>query len=329
MTNDIYVYIEHENGFIKDVSLELLAKAEELKASRMYHNINIVALVIGSNIAKVANECAYYGADKVIKYANDELIDYHTTNYATVIAEILTQDKPSAFLIGGTALGRDLAPRISAKLQTGLTADATHIEFNPDDESSDQLWITRPAFGGNLFATIICPDKRPQMATIRPNVFTKNEPDTSKVALISDFSLDIPMKKDMKYVKKVTKKMNRVEIEKAKIIVSGGRGVKQDLSLLEETAKSLHGEMAVSRAIVDEGLAPKTIQVGQTGKTVRPVIYLACGISGAVQHTAGMDNSEMIIAINTDENAPIFDVADISIVGNAQAILNEINAKLR
>lgn len=329
MTNDIYVYIEHESNIIKDVSLELLAKAMELKAARNDHNINIVAILIGSNLANISNECAYYGADKVIRYSNEDLTDYHTTNYANVIAEILKENKPSAFLIGGTALGRDLAPRISAKLQTGLTADATHIEFNPDDESSDQLWITRPAFGGNLFATIICPDRRPQMATIRPNVFTKNEPDTTKAAIISDFALDIPMKKDMKYVKKVTKKMNRVEIEKAKIIVSGGRGVKQDLPLLEETAKTLKGEMAVSRAIVDEGLAPKTIQVGQTGKTVRPVIYLACGISGAVQHTAGMDNSEMIIAINTDENAPIFDVADISIVGNAQAILTEINAKLR
>lgn len=329
MTNDIYVYIEHENNFIKDVSLELLAKATELKASRPDHNINIVALLIGHDISNVTNECAYHGADKIIRYKNDDLKDYHTTNYANVIAEILKENKPSSFLIGGTPLGRDLAPRISAKMQTGLTADATHVEFNPDDESSDQLWITRPAFGGNLFATIICPDRRPQMATIRPNVFTKSEPDNTKAAIISDFNLDISMKKDMKYVKKIAKKLNNVEIEKAKIIVSGGRGVKQDLPLIEETAKSLNGEMAVSRAIVDEGLAPKTIQVGQTGKTVRPVIYLACGISGAVQHTAGMDNSDMIIAINTDENAPIFDVADISIVGNAQAILTEINAKLR
>lgn len=329
MNNNIFVYIEHENETIEAVSLQLLAKAQELKASRPTKNIQVVAIIIGDQISNVTNDCIYFGADEVIRFKHPALKDYNTCHYAEIMSAIINEHKPNAFLIGGSPQGRDLAPRISAKLKTGLTADATHIEYNPDDETSDELWITRPAFGGNLFATIVCPDHRPQMATIRSNVFKQNEKDTKRVGMISDFNMDFTPKKDIRYIKKITKKIERKNIEKAKIIVSGGRGVQKDLSLLEETAKTLKGEMAVSRAIVDDGLAPKTIQVGQTGKTVRPVIYLACGISGAVQHTAGMDNSEMIIAINTDENAPIFDVADISIVGNAQAILNEINAKLR
>ncbi len=329
MNNDIYVYIEHENNQIKEVSLELLSKAEELKTTRPNFKINVVAIVLGNNINDLASECIYYGADKVIMYNNKGLDTYNTSNYAKVISQILNEFNPEAFLIGGTTTGRDLAPRISAKIKTGLTADATSIEFNPEDINSKELWITRPAFGGNLFATIVCPKHRPQMATIRGNVFTKNNPDKTRTGLIQEFEYNLELNDDIKYIKRITKNIERQDITKARIIVSGGRGVSNDLDLLEETATSLKGEIAVSRALVDEGLAPKTIQVGQTGKTVRPIIYIACGISGAVQHTAGMDKSEMIIAINEDENAPIFNIADISIIGNAQAVLHEINAKLR
>lgn len=328
MKNDIYVYIEHEQGIIKDVSLELIAKAQELKISRFDFNIKIVGLVLGSNIETISQQAIQFGADSTIQYHNDDLTIYNTANYATVIAEIVKENDPEALLIGGTLLGRDLAPRISAKIKTGLTADATSIVFNPDDETSRQLWITRPAFGGNLFATIVCPEHRPQMATVRENVFTKNVQDTSRTGEIVDFSYDLVSNNDIKILKKITKTIVRSDITKARIIVSGGRGVAKDICLLEETAHSLHGEVAASRALVDEGLCSKTIQVGQTGKTVRPIIYIACGISGAVQHTAGMDHSEMIIAINSDEKAPIFDIADIGIVGDAKKILHEINTLL-
>jgi electron transfer flavoprotein alpha subunit len=329
MNNDIYVYIEHENNQIKDVSLELICKAVELKVSRPAFDINVVSIVIGSKVDVVAQECIYFGSDNVVTFQDESLTEYNTTNYATIIAEMVQQYDPESLLIGGTIMGRDLAPRISAKLHTGLTADATSIVFNPDDETSKELWITRPAFGGNLYATIVCPSHRPQMATIRSNVFEKLERDTNRVGDIVTFECDYTPNKSLTYIKKIAKKEDNADITKAKIIVSGGRGVSKDLTLLEETAHNLHGEVAVSRVLVDEGIAPKTIQVGQTGKTVRPVIYLACGISGAVQHTAGMNKSEMIIAINNDENAPIFDIADISIVGNAQAILHELNIRLR
>lgn len=329
MNHDIFIYIEHENHKIKEVSLELIAKAMLLKEQRPHNNPNVVAILIGSDINTMQKECIYYGADKVITYEHPALEDYNTTNYARVISKIIEQEDPEVFLIGGTIIGRDLAPRISARIKTGLTADATSIKFHPDDKDSNELWITRPAFGGNLFATIICPEHRPQMATVRPNVFTMNERNENRVGVIEAFQYDLPMNTDIKYIKRITKEIERKDITKARIIVSGGRGVSKNLELLEETAHNFHGEVAVSRALVDEGVAPKTIQVGQTGKTVKPVIYLACGISGAVQHTAGMDKSEMIIAINNDENAPIFDIADISIVGNAQAILQEINTRLR
>ncbi len=329
MNNDIFVYIENFDNKILDVSLELLAKANMLKESRPDFNTSIVAVLIGHNINELKKECIYYGADKVIGYDDQALALYNTTNYALVISEIVKAYYPEAFLIGGTLLGRDLAPRLSAKVETGLTADATSIEFNPEDTTSKQLWITRPAFGGNLFATIICPSHRPQMATIRPNVFDKSTRDETRFGEVIDFDYKLVPNNDITYVKKINKQLSRKNIQKAKIIVSGGRGVSKSLDLLQETATSLKGEVAVSRALVDEGIAPKDIQVGQTGKTVRPVIYLACGISGAVQHTAGMDKSDLIIAINNDEKAPIFDIADISIIGDAKDILSEINAKLR
>lgn len=329
MNNDIYVYIEHEQGIIRDVSLQLIAKAKELKESRTQFNISIIGIVIGSNIEHISTKAIQHGADGTIEYQNESLETFNTSNYAKVISEILIKNDPEAFLIGGTLTGRDLAPRISAKVKTGLTADATSIEFNPEDTESKELWITRPAFGGNLFATIVCPKHRPQMATIRENVFEMLESDSSRTGKITTFEYNLEPNNDIKILKKITKTTVRNDITKAKIIVSGGRGVSKDMNLLEETANSLHGEVAASRALVDEGLVSKTIQVGQTGKTVRPVIYIACGISGAVQHTAGMDHSEMIIAINSDEKAPIFDIADIGIIGDAKQILNEINVQLR
>jgi len=329
MNNDIYVYIEHNNGIIRDVSKQLIAKAQLLKQSRVDFSINVVAIVLDYKTSNLSSDVIKYGADKVIEYVNPKLETYNTSNYSKVISKIIETYDPESLLIGGTIIGRDLAPRISAKVKTGLTADATSIEFNQEDETSKELWITRPAFGGNLFATIICPNHRPQMATIRENVFESLEYDNSRTGEIIHFDGKFTFRNDIKILKKITKEIERKDITKARIIVSGGRGVSNEIPLLEETALSLHGEVAASRALVDEGIVSKSIQVGQTGKTVRPIIYLACGISGAVQHTAGMDNSEMIIAINSDEKAPIFDIADIGIIGDAKQILNEINTQLR
>jgi electron transfer flavoprotein alpha subunit len=229
MNNDIYVYIEHNNVTIREVSLELISKAQELKASRPNLDINIVGVLIGSSIELLVTKVIHYGADKVITYENKDLETYNTSNYSKVISEIIIENDPEAFLIGGTLLGRDLAPRISAKVKTGLTADATSIEFNPEDETSKELWITRPAFGGNLFATIVCPKHRPQMATIRENVFTKNMIDTTKGGIITSFDYDLIPNHDIRVLKKITKQTVRNDITKARIIVSGGRGVSKDI----------------------------------------------------------------------------------------------------
>ncbi len=289
----------------------------------------VVAILIGSKVTHLVDDCIYHGADKVVYFENESLEYFNSTNYAKVISEIVKRYSPEALLVGGSVLGRDLAPRVSAKLVTGLTADATSIEFNTEEKNSKELWITRPAFGGNLYATIVCPKHRPQMATIRGNVFTKKIADINRTGEVIQFEYNLRPNNDITYIKKIDKTQDQIDITKARIIVSGGRGVAKDLNVLKDTAEVLHGEVAVSRALVDEGCAPKKIQVGQTGKTVRPTIYLACGISGAVQHTAGMDKSEMIIAINKDENAPIFDIADVSIVGDAKDVLSKVVSKLR
>lgn len=329
MNNDIFIYIEHNNETIKEVSLELLNKAKELSYSRPTFNCNIVGVLIGDQKTELEKEVLYYGADKVITYYSKDLATYNTANYALVLNEIITEYKPLIFLFGGTNTGRDLAPRLSAKAKTGLTADATSIEFNEEDKDSKTLWITRPAFGGNLFATIVCEDHLPQMATIRPGIFIKQGRIVTEDLNIIEFTKDLSFTKGIKIKKTIKKEKSlHADITKANIIVSAGRGVKNDINLLKEASTSLKGELAGSRAIIDEGILSKDIQVGQTGKTVRPNIYLACGISGAVQHTAGMNNSELIIAINTDEAAPIFDIADISIVGDAVPILQEMVEKL-
>jgi electron transfer flavoprotein alpha subunit len=330
MSKDIFIYIEHDNKTIKDVSLELINKAMELSLSRPTFHSNIVAVMLGDKQTDLEKDPIYYGADKVITYYHENLQTYNTRNYALVITEIIKEFKPLAFLFGGTNTGRDLAPRVSARAQTGLTADATSIEFNIEDSSSKTLWITRPAFGGNLYATIVCEDHLPQMATIRPGIFMKQGRVVTKECNIISFEKELSFRKGITINKKIIKESSsHKDITKANIIVSAGRGVKNNIPLLQEASVSLKGELAASRAIVDEGFVNKSIQVGQTGKTVRPTIYLACGISGAVQHTAGMSNSELVIAINTDEQATIFDIADVSIVGDAVPILKKLIEKLK
>lgn len=323
MSKDCFVFIE-DNTEIKDISLQLLSEAQRIKQEHSAHIENIVALYLTSKEIDLSS-LYKYGADKVILVKDESLSPYDTVVYADVIKQVIEDYKPSIFLIGGSIIGRDLAPRVSAKLQTGLTADTTHLTV--EDETGLFL-MTRPAFGGNINATIICNEKTPQMATVRNNVFEKEEfnlPVTKPIL----FNPVILNRSSIKILKETPKPKHDSDITKARIIVSGGRGVSNCFDSLSEIAKCLDGEVGASRAVVDQQIAPKDIQVGQTGTTVRPVVYLACGISGAIQHTAGMDKSELILALNTDPKAPIFDIADVGLVVDAKEVLPLLQKRLK
>lgn len=319
---DIYVFAQQTNGIIHEVSFELIGEARRLVKQIKHVNFKVVSVLLGNNIKDKAEQLIHYGADKVIVCDNKILENYQTETYTKVLTKIIKEYKPDSFLIGATVLGRDLAPRIAARCKTGLTADATLLEIDKENENSTLLWITRPAFGGNLFGTIICPNHRPQMATIRPKVFEPIKLDKYRTGEIINFESELS-KDDLKVtlLEIIDKIETGIDISKANIIVSGGRGIGDNFNLLQDVAKKLGGVVGASRAAVDEGFATKDMQVGQTGKTVRPKVYIACGISGAVQHVAGMDKSDFIIAINKDSQAPIFNVANVGIVGDGLEIL--------
>jgi electron transfer flavoprotein alpha subunit len=323
----IFVFIEQRDKNIEKVSLELIGKAKELAA---VINTTVTAVMLGHQMDEKAAELNYYGADKVI-YVDDKNLDlYMTEPYTYSITEIVNKNKPEIMLFGATAIGRDLAPRVSARVKTGLTADCTGLEINVEDNNN--LMMTRPAFGGNIMATIACPDHRPQMATVRPGVMKQLPVNRTKEVNVEKLSLNIPKKcfnvEILDVIKHVQEKM---KIEDAKVIVSGGRGVgkTENFAMLEELAELLGGTVSASRAAVDAGWIAKDRQVGQTGKTVRPNLYIACGISGAIQHIAGMEESDLIIAINKDEYAPIFEVADVSIVGDINKIIPQFIEELK
>ena len=270
-----------------------------------------------------------YGADKVVVVDHPSLKEYTTEPYTHAMYSVIESYKPEVVLYGATAIGRDLAPRVSARVKTGLTADCTKLEV---DAETKNLRMTRPAFGGNIMATIVCPDHRPQMATVRPGVMQR----ANKIAgAKADLDVvELTFEKNNKYVEvmEVVKTVvDKMDIMDAKILVSGGRGVgnKENFKLLEDFAKVIGGEVSSSRASVDAGWTEKDQQVGQTGKTVRPNLYFAIGISGAIQHLAGMEESDVIIAINKDETAPIFDVADYGLVGDFKAILPILTEQMK
>ncbi|MFW6298203.1 MAG: electron transfer flavoprotein subunit alpha/FixB family protein [Bacillota bacterium] len=326
-TKSMAIFIEQRNGNIQPVSYELLGEARRLLKARN-RPWTITALLLGNGLSnKAIDSLVEYGADRVLYMEDERLEAFDTLHYTDAIETLIEETKPEAFLIGGTILGRDLAPRISARLHTGLTADATHIDFD-DDPASDILHITRPAFGGNLYATIVCEEFKPQMASIRPGVFEKGEPNPKKEGSIERRTFNSKRPSMTKTVQVHPKETSKESIDKANIVVSAGRGVKGCLHLVRDVAKHVEGSVGGSRALVDDGLMEKTAQVGQTGTTVRPTIYLACGISGAIQHLAGMDKSETIIAINKDPEAPIFNVADLGIVGDAKPILESLKKEL-
>lgn len=333
----VFVFAQQVDNVISNIAYELIGKGKELAKDL---GVEVTAVLVGSDVKGLADQLAEYGADKVIVVDDPELKEYRTEPYTHAIASVIKEFKPEIFLIGATAIGRDLGPRVCARIHTGLTADCTKLDIgdfpmNPvpgRETKHNQLLMTRPAFGGNTIATIACPDFRPQMATVRPGVMQKAPKEAGKKAVITEFNPGFT--KNNKYVDilEVVKAVsNTVDIMDAKILVSGGRGVgsPENFKILDDLAEAIGGTVSCSRAVVDSGWKPKDLQVGQTGKTVRPHVYFAIGISGAIQHVAGMEESDIIIAINKDESAPIFDVADYGIVGDLNKIVPMLTEKIK
>ena len=324
----VWVFAEQRDGELQKVALELLGKGREI-ADKL--KVELTAVLLGSKIDALAERLLAFGADKVL-YADSELLAHYTTDgYAKVIIDLAKERKPEIIFIGASFIGRDLGPRISATLATGLTADCTALDIDPENNN---LLMTRPAFGGNLMATIVCADNRPQMSTVRPGVFEKLTKDETKISAdkIEKFvpalqASDIRTK--VLEVVKIVKDI--VDIGEADVIVSGGRGIgsKEGFVVLQELADVLDGTVAGSRASIEYGWIDKALQVGQTGKTVRPQVYIAIGISGAIQHLAGMQDSDYIIAINKDEGAAIMKVADLALVGDYTKIVPELIAQIK
>ena len=333
----VYVFAQQVDNEISGIALELLGKGKELAAKL---ETEVTAVLIGYNVKNLADKLAEYGADKVILVDDPELEVYRTEPYAHALASVINKYKPEIVLVGATAIGRDLGPTVSARVATGLTADCTVLEIGDfplvaipgQEQKHNQLLMTRPAFGGNTIATIACPNNRPQMATVRPGVMQKIEPIKGAKAVVEEFNPGFTPDKRYVTIKEVVKAVtDTVDIMDAKILVSGGRGVgtPENFKLLEDLAAVLGGTVSCSRAVVDAGWKPKDLQVGQTGKTVRPHVYFAIGISGAIQHVAGMEESDIIIAINKDEDAPIFDVADYGIVGDLNKIVPQLTESIK
>ena len=332
------IYAQQVDGKLSPITLELLGKARELAES--LDDKTVTAVLIGENVGGLVDELAEYGADKVVVIDDPKLKDYRTEPYTQALAGYINEFKPEIVLVGATAIGRDLGPRTSARVETGLTADCTKLGIGDyplvaipgQEQKHKQLLMTRPAFGGNTIATIACPNNRPQMATVRPGVMQKIEPRKGDKAEVINWKTALEENNCYVTIEKVVKEVSKVaDISAAKILVSGGRGVgsAENFKLLDDLAAVLGGTVSCSRAVVDAGWKPKELQVGQTGKTVRPHVYFAIGISGAIQHVAGMEESDIIIAINKDENAPIFDVADYGIVGDLNKVVPLLTEKLK
>ena len=335
----VYVFAQQVDNEISGIAFELLGKGKELAADL---GTDVTAVLIGSDVKGLVDSLAQYGADRVIVVDDPELKEYRTEPYAHALASVINEYKPEIVLVGATAIGRDLGPTVSARVATGLTADCTVLEIGDfplvpipgkeDEQLHNQLLMTRPAFGGNTIATIACPYNRPQMATVRPGVMQKIDPIAGAKAEVIEFNPGFTPNNKYVTIKEVVKAVsNTVDIMDAKILVSGGRGVgsPENFKMLEELAEAIGGTVSCSRAVVDNGWLPRELQVGQTGKTVRPQVYFAIGISGAIQHVAGMEESDIIIAINKDEDAPIFDVADYGIVGDLNKVVPQLTAQLK
>ncbi|MEA5083248.1 MAG: electron transfer flavoprotein subunit alpha/FixB family protein [Lachnospiraceae bacterium] len=326
MSKDVYVLMEQRDGEIQKVGIELLGEATKLAGDL---GQKVVAILLGSNIKDKAEKCIRYGADKVVVVDAPELEEYLTEPYAKALTQIVKTYEPEIVLFGATSIGRDLAPRVSARIHTGLTADCTGLAIAEDTKL---LMMTRPAFGGNIMATIMCKEHRPQMATVRPGVMKALVKDASRKGEIDEVKVEFTAADTAVKIREVVKDTKKaVDITEAKYLVSGGRGIggAAAFDTLRELADVLGGEISSSRANVDAGWIDRSRQVGQTGKTVRPDLYVACGISGAIQHVAGMEGAEYIIAINKNDTAPIFDLADLGFVGDCKVIIPKLTEALR
>lgn len=333
----VFVFAQQVDNVLDGVAFELLGKGKELAKDL---NTEVTAVLIGSGVKELADQLAEYGADRAIVVDDPQLKDYRTEPYAHALASVINEYKPEIMLVGATAIGRDLGPTVSARVKTGLTADCTMLEIGDfplnaapgQEQQHNQLLMTRPAFGGNTIATIACPYNRPQMATVRPGVMQKIAPIAGAKANVVEYNPGFtPNDRYVEILNIVKAVKNTANIMDAKILVSGGRGVgsKENFKLLEDLAEVLGGTVSCSRAVVENGWLPVDLQVGQTGKTVRPQIYFAIGISGAIQHVAGMEDSDLIVAINKDEDAPIFDVADYGLVGDLNKIVPALTTALK
>ena len=333
----VYVFAQQVDNEVSSIALELIGKGKDLAKDL---NTTVTAVLVGSNVMGLTEILGEYGADRVIVVDDPELKEYRTEPYTHALSSVIEKYKPDVFLIGATAIGRDLGPRVCARIHTGLTADCTQLDIGDfplvptpgKEQKHNQLLMTRPAFGGNTIATIACPEFRPQMATVRPGVMQKLPREAARKAEIEEFNPGfVPNEKYVEIMEVVKAVSNVADIMDAKILVSGGRGVgsPENFKILDELAEAIGGTVSCSRAVVDAGWKPKDLQVGQTGKTVRPHVYFAIGISGAIQHVAGMEESDIIIAINKDESAPIFDVADYGVVGDLNKIVPVLTQKIK
>ena len=326
MNKDIYVVVEQVDGVVQKVGIELIGIASKLAADL---GQEVVAVLLGKEVKGLAENLIHHGANKVICVEDPILEHYATEPYTKALNAIVEAKKPEIVLYGATSIGRDLAPRVSARVHTGLTADCTKLEIDPETKL---LLMTRPAFGGNIMATIVCKEFRPQMATVRPGVMQALPTDTSRTGEVELFTVEFTdADMNIKIREVIKEKHAKVDITEAKVLVSGGRGIgnAEYFDVLKELADELGGLVTSSRANVDAGWIGRERQVGQTGKTVRPDLYMACGISGAIQHLAGMEDSEFIVAINKDAQAPIFDVADLGVVGDLHKIMPILIDKVR
>lgn len=316
--HDVWVFAEQREGALMPVVKELLGEGRKL-ADEI--GCSLCTVLCGNNVDDLVGELFEYGADKVYLADHKELKSYRTDAYTIVIHDAIKQYKPEIVLLGATHIGRDLGPCLAVRCNTGLTADCTKLEIDPEDKKIKQ---TRPAFGGNLMATIICPNHRPQMSTVRPGVMEKSGRVPGRKGEVISLSVNL-LKEDLKTrILEVVKEVGEaVSLTDAEIIVAGGMGLggAEGFDLLKKLADKLGGVVAASRAAVDAGWIDHSYQVGQTGTTVRPKVYFACGISGAIQHVAGMQNAEQIIAINKNQNAPIFEVADYGIAGDLYQVI--------
>ncbi len=326
MNKDVYVVVEQRGGCIEKVGCELLGKALDLAAAL---DQRVVAVLLGDGVRQKAENLFAYGASEVVVVDDPVLKEYTTEPYTKALVSVIETFKPEIMLFGATFIGRDLAPRVAARIHTGLTADCTGLDIDPE---SRLLLMTRPAFGGNIMATIVCREYRPQMATVRPGVMQAILPDASRGGKVIAHPVAFsPVDMNVEILKITAEVGRSVDITAAEVIVSGGLGVgsAQGYQPLRELAAALGGEVAASRAGVDKGWIDRDRQVGQTGKTVRPRLYLAFGISGAIQHLAGMEDSDIIIAVNKDADAPIMSVADLAVVGDLREVVPKLTRAIQ